>query len=207
MQHVGYKQNGWFVDVGAFNCVNWSNTLMLSEAGWHGILIEPLTEFFDECVSLHGDNPKIILENCCVSWVDGTVKLYLGGSNSTINPDAIDIYNDIDGLNRSGLNKDNHIVCECRTLNSILDEHGWEPPLDVLSVDVEKAEIPVLGGFDIGKWLPKLAIVETHAMHPDWRLRAGAGEIDDLFAPLRYWKCYEDHINTVYVRNDKAVGL
>jgi hypothetical protein len=150
-------------------------------------------------VELHEDNPKIILENCCASWVDGWAKLYLGGSNSTINKDAISTYNSIEGLNQSGLSEDKWIECECRMLNTILDKHGWEPPLDVLSIDVEKAELGVLGGFDVERWSPKLAIIETHAMHPDYRLRADASEIDEYFIP-GYWKCYEDHINTVYVR-------
>lgn len=41
------KRNGVFVDVGAYDGVTFSNTLMLGrEGGWTGVCIEPLPDNF-----------------------------------------------------------------------------------------------------------------------------------------------------------------
>lgn len=195
----GYITDGRFVEVGAFNCINWSNTLCLVVAGWSGISIEPQPGPFGECVELHKDNPGIILENCCVGRESGKAKLFLGGSNSTIKPGTVDLYNDIGDFRVSGLDKKKFIMRDVFTLDHILDKHGWEPRFEVLVVDVEGAELDVLAGFSVDKWMPKMAIVETHALHPDERLRKKAGPIDEYFMSRGYAKVEENTINTVYV--------
>ena len=200
MEHVGYKTDGRFVEVGAFNCINWSNTLCLVIAGWSGIAIEPQPGPFSECVELHKDNPRIILENCCIGRENGKTKLYLGGSNSTIVPETVDIYNSIGQFKISGLDKNKFIECNLFTLDFILDKHNWQPRFDVLVVDVEGAELDVLFGFALGKWLPKMAIIETHALHPDERLGGDAEAINEYFANYHYQKVSEDSINSIYVR-------
>jgi hypothetical protein len=48
-EYLGGKGNGVFVDIGAYDGVTFSNTLMLErERGWTGICIEPLPDIFAE---------------------------------------------------------------------------------------------------------------------------------------------------------------
>ena len=49
-----------------------------------------------------------------------------------------------------------------RTLDSILLEAGAPSDFDFLSIDVEGHEIEVLRGFDIGRWRPRLILLEDH---------------------------------------------
>ena len=49
-----------------------------------------------------------------------------------------------------------------RTLDSILEEAGCPTAFDFLSIDVEGHEIEVLRGFDIGRWRPRLILLEDH---------------------------------------------
>lgn len=205
IEHIGYIPDGRFVEVGAFNCINWSNTLCLVIAGWSGVSIEPQPDPFAECMELHKDNPKMILENCCIGRENGKTKLYLGGSNTTIVPEMVDLYNDIGQFRGSGLDKKKFIMCDVFTLDFILDKHSWKPRFEVLVIDVEGAELDVLAGFSLSRWMPKMAIVETHALHPDKRLRRKAEAIDKYFSNCRYQKVEENAINSIYVSLGREV--
>lgn len=178
---------------------------MLALAGWDGIAIEPQLGFFSECAELYEDNPRIILENCCIGRENGRTKLYLGGSNSTIISEMIDVYNSMGWSRISGLNREKFIECDLFTLDFILDKHNWQPRFDVLIIDVEGAELDVLSGFSLDKWFPKIAIVETHALYPDECLGGNAETINEYFADCRYQKISEDHINSIYVRSDDVL--
>jgi len=49
-----------------------------------------------------------------------------------------------------------------RTLDGILEEAKAPAGFDFLSIDVEGHEIEVLRGFDIGRWRPRLILIEDH---------------------------------------------
>lgn len=57
---------GRFLDIGAYDGVNYSNTLCLLEAGWSGIMVEPGLEAFQKLLKNHGDNPNVILIHAAV---------------------------------------------------------------------------------------------------------------------------------------------
>jgi FkbM family methyltransferase len=204
-EYIGYKEWGQFVDVGAFDCKNWSNVSQLIDIGWHGIFIEPDPEMIDACLKRYGDNPRIEIVQCAASNTVGAVKLYSGGSQSTIVPNIIDKYAKSKELKFSGLAKarseGDYIFVSTRTLDSILEQHAHYDEIDVLSIDVEGAELLVLGGFDIGTWRPKVAIIEAYENRDGEEfLSENAPSINDYFDAAGYKKIYSDHINNVYVR-------
>lgn len=191
---------GRFVEVGAFDCYHWSNTYGLAQAGWHGLAIEPNPEFFDGCKKLYANNHNIILEQCCIGRHNGTIKLYLGGSLSTIKRGIIATYNSIPGMDFTGLKDDNFIECPVYTLDTILRKYDYRPNFEVLSIDVEGAELDVLSGFSLEYYQPKMIIIEVHEHHQDKRLSGKARKVDKILR--RYEKIYSDHINNIYVREN-----
>ena len=50
----------------------------------------------------------------------------------------------------------------CRTLSSLLDAHGFDE-IDLLSLDVEGYEIPVLEGLDFDRHRPRYVLVEARS--------------------------------------------
>lgn len=196
----GYIEDGFFVDVGAFNGYNWSNTYCLAEVGWSGILVEPHPDYFKELQILYKDNPKLSLINVCVGLYNASAKLYLGGSNSTTKSEMIDIYNDIEWSKFSGLNEDNFLVCQLFTLDTMLKAYNCPFKFEVLSIDVEGAEIDILLGFTVREWWPKMVIIETHEKNEDKRLAEKSNWINVFFEAFEYEKIYSDHINSVYVK-------
>src|SRR5258708_6764498 len=50
VKHFGGKREGYFVEVGAFDGENLSNTYFLEKAlGWQGILVEPIPKLAAQC--------------------------------------------------------------------------------------------------------------------------------------------------------------
>lgn len=205
MEEFGYTRYGSFVEIGAFNGYNWSNTWPLAEAGWRGLMVEPNPEFFEQCVETHLDHDGVVVVQCCIgSHSAKDVKLYLGGSISTIVPKRVDIYSEIEWSSHIGMSTDNFILCNMKTLDELLDEASWPQGFELLVIDVEGAEPDVMAGFDLGYWHPSMVIIELNETAPDERLSANAAPIGELFAGHGYEKVYADHINTIFLREGHA---
>lgn len=69
---------GRFLDVGAFDGVNLSNTRKLLELGWTGVLVEPEAHNFLECIkNSKGYEDKVVLVQVAVSGVPGLKKFWV----------------------------------------------------------------------------------------------------------------------------------
>ena len=58
-EYFGSVNDGFFVEVGAYDGHRWSNTTSLIESNWSGILIEPIDRYFKSCQERYKDNRKI----------------------------------------------------------------------------------------------------------------------------------------------------
>lgn len=194
LKHFGYRSDGRFVEVGAFNCYNWSNSWGLMQAGWQGLMFEPQKQYYDDCQKWL--NPNVTIECCAIGNYNGVAKLYLGGSLSTIVPERRDIYNTLGWSKTAGLRADNFIKVPIYRLDTVLKRHNWQPNFEVLIIDVEGAELKVLDGFDLAYWQPRMVIIEAHETLPE--LNYNAGKITDYFKG--YDKIYSDYINTIFAK-------
>lgn len=204
-KYLGYKTNGRFVEVGAFNCVNWSNTKMLADIGWSGVYIEPNNCMLQECANLYRGNDKIWVIGCACgneTHLDqfGVIsRLYLGGSLSTTRVSRISEYKAIGWASFSAPEEKKFSYIVSTTLDNVLNNIDWKPEFDVLVIDTEGTELQVIAGTDLKFWMPKMVIVETHKKSPDNALSEDAGIIDELMHYRGYAIIYEDHINSIYV--------
>lgn len=196
----GYIGNGSFVEVGAFNGYNWSNTYGLAMAGWRGLLIEPQPQYAAQCREFYRSFPDIQVEQCCAGSEDRQAKLYIGGSLSTTKPETIETYNSLAWARSSGLSQDNYIMVAQYTLDNLLERHDWPIHFEVLVADVEGAEMDVLRGFDVNKWQPRLCIIEAHELYDDARLNGKSRPITEYFEQAGYKKIYTDYINSIFWR-------
>jgi FkbM family methyltransferase len=146
---------GTFVDIGANDPRIGSVSWPLEQIGWTGILIEPLA---DEAKKLRAARKAAVFEVACgAPEQDGTeVDFLVAGIFSTLK-------------NRLMVPKSTipPVVSRVtvRTLDSILAEANISS-IDLLSIDVEGAEIDVLRGFASERVKPRLILVEDHAR--DW---------------------------------------
>ena len=117
MDTFGYKDNGYFVEVGAWDGIQWSNTSGLLKAGWTGVYIEPQTEVFAKLMANHGKNSNAILINKAMSDYVGSTRLYLGGSVSTIHRKTRDSYLKMGEFGQTGLGDGRTEVVSVSTLD------------------------------------------------------------------------------------------
>jgi FkbM family methyltransferase len=145
------RPQGFFVEVGANDPKKDSQSYHLEEAGWTGILVEPLPELASE---LRRQRKAHVFEVACSSPDrEGQVmRLHVAGAWSSFDPN----------LMVTGLRADRTIDVTVTTLDRVLDEGKATVPIDLMSVDVEGHELEVLRGFDFSRWKPRLVLLEDH---------------------------------------------
>ena len=196
-------KKGLFIEVGAYNGQDFSNTSGLADKGWKGIYIEPNPSMMDLCKSRHKNNDCQFIQKA-VGLGNGEVNLRLGGTLSTFNQEHFDIYKKMDWSKNELTDKE--ITVELITLNEIFKENGLET-CEVLVIDVEGSEMDVMEGFDLEKYKPKMIIIELVDQHPDI-IKLLSPESKQSFKALRerfgclYNVLYKDTINTVFLRRD-----
>lgn len=157
----GEQEDGFFVDVGAFDGVHLSNTFSFEQRGWHGICIEPHPQYFPLC---EFSRPHSICINCAAGSTSGNVDFWIEElgllSGIDVDNDEIKTRYDARGLLFNG---SKHIIVAVNTLNAILQKNM--PPnttIDFVSIDVEGTEMEVLKGFDIGHHQPRVLLIEAN---------------------------------------------
>ena len=155
----GRSSRGFFVDVGANHPQLASQTWHLEQLGWEGILIEPQPGLAEE---LRKSRRARVYAVACSSPTNAgkSLPLHVAGS-----PHMTGIHASFDpnfavpDMRRTGV-----IDVPVKTLDEILIDANAPTPLDFVSIDVETHEIDVLQGFDLGKWRPRLMLIEDLAL-------------------------------------------
>jgi FkbM family methyltransferase len=147
---------GFFVEVGANDPKKDSQSYHLEEAGWTGILVEPLPDLAAE---LRRQRKAQVFEVACSSpdRAGQTMRLHVAGPFSSFDPN----------LAVTGMRADRVIDVAVRTLDDVLGEGKAKTPIDLMSVDVEGHELEVLSGFDFARWKPRLVLLEDHVSSLD----------------------------------------
>jgi FkbM family methyltransferase len=140
---------GYFVEVGANDPKQWSQTFHLEERGWSGVLVEPQPALAEKLRQQR--SAKVYAVACSSPANSGkSMVLSLAGIHSSLNPDFFVFQ----------VHSESAIEVPIKTLDEILIEASAPAPLDFVSIDVESHEIDVLDGFDLGRWQPKLLLIE-----------------------------------------------
>ena len=198
-EHYFEGKIGTFVEVGAYDGNSWSSTKCLVEAGWTGLMIEPVPKHVERCRRNHSENPKVtIIESACGTY-DGTVTIYYNSSLSTTSKDMVLAYQQVAWAN-SSLN--NPIEVPMARLSTLLENHNWPSRFDLLVVDTEGTELDVLKGLDWSRWSPAMAIIECCEKHPDVILRKRAPGINKWMMDLGYTKVRAGKVNSIFIRGE-----
>ncbi len=67
---------GRFLDIGAYDGIDSSNTARLVELGWSGVLVEAAPIYFDMLLKNCSGNSKLTLVNCALDTTDGFRKFH-----------------------------------------------------------------------------------------------------------------------------------
>lgn len=150
-----FKSNGYYVEFGATDGINLSNTYMLEKNfGWRGILAEPAKQFHKD---LSINRPESIIDERCVYSESNKSVLFSEVESTGLS--QIVIYKRDDKLSRLR-NKQNVYEVDTISLEHMLDFHKAPKVIDYLSIDVEGGEFDILNAFDFSKYKFKVISVE-----------------------------------------------
>ena len=149
-EHFGRKRDGFFIEVGANAPFTYSQTWLLEQQGWTGVLVEPLAGRGEE---LRRNRPGSRVFQVAVGAPEnrGTITLQVPEDDmfASLKPSA------------KGPAAQRTESVRLATLDDLIAEAGVRR-LDYLSIDVEGMELEVLRGFDLARHRPALILVEDH---------------------------------------------
>jgi len=151
---LGYR--GTYIDVGSLDGRVFSNTYTFELADWNGICVEAHPAFIPQ---LQKNRPGAVVFHAAAMAKDQehvTFHAYPRGSLSTLREDEVDYLRKRFKAPGSW----EKVTVPGRCLNSMLFEASITTPIDVVSIDVEGAELGVLQGFDLEKYRPRIMVLE-----------------------------------------------
>jgi FkbM family methyltransferase len=138
------KSGGYFLDLGAYDGVNYSNSFYLEKnLDWSGICVEADPKNFKNLIK----NRNCICENIAVNNYKGLVNFSSSEMGGKIDDESLQ-------------------VIECETIENILIKNNAPFYIDYLSIDIEGNEFKVLEFFPFNTWKFGIITVE-HNLYCD----------------------------------------
>lgn len=199
----GRKTEGFFVEAGAFDGENFSNTSFLADIGWRGIYVEPVVEFYSLCKFRHAPNAGVKVENCGLSDRAGGVEIKLAAFSSSVEPD---LQMAVAGMAEfSDWVTEERQLCRLEPLGNLLQRLNAPEIFDLLVLDVEGHEASALRGIDLNVWQPKVVIIELLDEHPEFGKHPGlvarAKEARNILEGF-YTEMISDGSNSIFIRKE-----
>lgn len=160
--YFGNKRHGVFIEVGANEPTAPESQSHHLETllEWNGLLVEPIPYLAAEARRSRPNS--IVCQNACTSPAKtGGLELLLPRRNGEVVTGHASLEANIDEHNYSDFEK---IRVDAVTLESLCRAHGIHQ-VDLLSIDVEGAELDVLEGADLGTLKPQLILLEDKHLY------------------------------------------
>ena len=145
LSELDFKRDGYFVEFGATNGVDLSNTHLLERRfGWKGILAEPAKCWHQDLRR----NRSAYLEEACV-WRESGVSLRF----SEVEYAELSTIGVFRGSDRYGRARSRAKTYDVTTisLNDLLEKFNAPQRIDYLSIDTEGSEYEILRGFNFDR--------------------------------------------------------
>ena len=183
LEYYNNKKNGYFVEIGANDGINLSNTYLLeSKYNWKGICVEPVPSIYQK---LKKNRLSINISNACYNtnneYVDIVEANLLSG-----------IKKDIDKHHKKTENK-KIVKVMTKTLTNILNENNAPKYIEYLSIDTEGSELKILQGIDFDKYRFGYINIEHNNVEPK------RSQMKDLLIKNGYKYMGENKWDDIYV--------
>jgi len=155
LSEVNFKHGGFFVEFGATDGVELSNTLLLErEYNWKGILVEPGKVWLNK---LKKNRPLSAIDTRCVWSKTGELLTF----KQTNDP----VYSTVKEFTHlkshfSARRKGKEFKVKSVSLNDLLSEYNAPNEIDYLSIDTEGSEFEILKSVDFKKYKFSVITVE-----------------------------------------------
>jgi len=155
--------NGIFIEAGANDGLNQSNTLFLARVhGWKGILVKPVPRLFKRCYKNRPEsfcvNVALVAPEDSGSIIDlidvDLMTSVRNTKNFAFDETHIRTAELVQGISRTSTSTTG------KTISEVITESGF-PGIDFLSLDVEGFELEALKGFTKEEHFPRYILIET----------------------------------------------
>jgi FkbM family methyltransferase len=155
------KRNGFFVEFGATDGADLSNSLILErDFQWSGILAEPARGWHSALKS----SRKAKIDTRLVWSTSGDTLEFKETEARELSTLSTLVERD---FNRGGRTRGDTYPVETISLNDLLAQHQAPRQIDYLSIDTEGSEWPILQAFDLSKYDVKIVTIEHNFCEPD----------------------------------------
>ena len=182
---------GFFVDVGANDGITFSNSYLLEQNNWNGILVEPNEAHWEQLKNIRSSKliTYLVSDQDSVEFhvVDGPDHLH-GLSRIDATSEFFEKVKDIGGTVKK-------VSKPAKKLSSILEENDCPDRFDLLSVDVEGHELDVLKTMDFQRYNPTVVVIEDNSKGEDSRVRK-------FMAQNGYYLFDRVSVNELYCREE-----
>jgi FkbM family methyltransferase len=195
----GHKKGGFYVDVGCYHPKHWSNTYLMHKRQWTGINID-IDEFKVQMFNIARKNSTNICS--AVSNEEKDITYYCSKDYSPVN--TLD-QNFAEGM----ASKKPRVNYELKQTKSrkldkiILETKFREREIDLLSIDVEGHELPVLQSLNFQIYKPKVLVIELHEEKIAEILKT---ELYEFITAKQYSLYSWVKPSLIFVRNDYNAG-
>jgi FkbM family methyltransferase len=157
---TGFKRDGYFVEIGAYNGVDLSNTYLLEKTfGWSGLLVEPNPE---HRASIEASRSAAFSDRCVTGKSGERLSFWVteaSGLSSLASHATRDVH--AEWRKKSYREIEVHSI----SLNDLLEEFKAPPDIAYMSIDTEGNESDILAKFDFRRWRPYCLTIEHNNTH------------------------------------------
>ena len=179
LETLGFKRNGFFLEIGVGAGTAYSNTYLLEKYfGWTGILCEPNPNYASP---LRESRSAILDTRAVYSRTGDSVRfLCVPGVYGLLS--TITDFTHSDQHNRHG----EEVEVQTVTLEDLLVQYNAPRNIDYVSLDTEGSETKIIENFDFNKWSISILTIE-HNLVP-----GRVEKFDSILLPFGYKRVYED---------------
>lgn len=187
---LGFKNEGFYVDVGAYDPDRFNNTKRFYKREWRGINIEPAIRNYKKFVK---DRKKDINLNIGIGTKEGKMDFY------NFIPDTLSTFSkaEVENYVKQGYKLTEVKKVKLATLKNILLRYCQNREIDFISIDTEGFDLEVLQSNDWSRFRPKLVCIESirHSMdnHSIKKIN-----VHDFLINIGYKKVYDNGLNSIY---------
>jgi len=178
LDFLDYKTDGYFVEFGATDGVNMSNSYLLeTKFNWKGILGEPAKIYHHKLIN----NRNVEIETNLV-WSKSGDELLFNETSSALT-------STIDSFSNSDFNKritKNKYKIETISLNDLLKKYNAPKKIDYLSIDTEGSEYEILSNFNFNEYDIRVITCEHNFV------KKKREDIFKLLSKYKYQRKYEE---------------
>lgn len=195
---LGYKAEGYFIEVGGYDGVSFSGSFFFEGVGWSGLLVEADPDLFEKCLAAR---PGCRVVNAAVGAPGSAGTVTLSRVSGAQNADALSYVNATARHQKRVVDEGGTVVpvqVPFTTLDAILQR---DPPssVDFVILDVEGMEADVLLGLNLQKWRPSVIMVERNDVDS-----AGSYAASRVLNSEGYVLARMSSGNDIFVRRDLA---